>query len=136
MILVDNDESSIRDRPAFRDALPARLKPMTRAEVGQYLSGKLRAAGRNDETFTPRAVTRIHAASGGIPRTLDRMASLSMMAAAFRGMEMISAEVVAIRRLKRYRERMATHTHTHTHTQMLRADASRTGNEATRSAPI
>lgn len=71
-----------------------RLKPLTRSEAGTYLTAKLAAAGCDCALFTPRAVTRLHALSGGIPSGLNRLTTLALMAGALRGMESISAEVV------------------------------------------
>jgi MSHA biogenesis protein MshM len=70
------------------------LKPLTRSEAATYLTAKLAAAGCEGSLFTERAVTRLHALSGGIPSGLNRLATLAMMAGASRGMEAISAEVV------------------------------------------
>ena len=95
--MATDDEPTLQDaRPEFRDSLPARLKRLTRSETVAYLAGKLRGAGRNenDEVFTPRALTRLHAASEGIPRTIDRLALLALMSGAARGLEMITPEIV------------------------------------------
>jgi type II secretory pathway predicted ATPase ExeA len=94
LIVATENESAIHDQPELRDALSARLKRLTRTDAADYLSSKLQAAGREDEAFTPKALTRIHAAGEGIPRTLDRLASLSLMAGASLGLEMISPDVV------------------------------------------
>jgi type II secretory pathway predicted ATPase ExeA len=75
-------------------ALVIRLTPLTRAEVEQYLVGKLEAAGCRDRIFTPRAITRLHHRSGGMPRGIDRLASLCLRAGASRGLESVSAALV------------------------------------------
>lgn len=74
--------------------LAIRLKPLTRSDVATYLDARLQRAGRPGPTFTPRAFTRLHALSGGIPRGVDRLAQLALMAGALRGLEMVSPEVV------------------------------------------
>jgi len=74
--------------------LSIRLDPLTRGEAADYLTAKLRAAGRDEPTFTPRALTRLHALAGGVPRGLDRLAGLCLMASAVRGLEVIPAEIV------------------------------------------
>ncbi len=74
--------------------LAIRLAPLTRSEASGYLAAKLEAAGRPDPTFTPKAVTRLHALAGGVPRGLDRLAGLALMAGAVRGLEIVSPEVV------------------------------------------
>ena len=74
--------------------LAVRLGPLTRSEAGNYLASKLDDAGRPEPAFTPRALTRLHSLSGGIPRGLDRLATLALMATAVRGLEMVPSEVV------------------------------------------
>ena len=74
--------------------LAIRLPALTRGEAEQYLTAKLAAAGRDDPTFTPRALNLLHARSGGVPRGLDRLASLALMAGALRGLEIITPDVV------------------------------------------
>jgi MSHA biogenesis protein MshM len=74
--------------------LAIRLAPLTRADAASYLDAKLTSAGRPGPTFTPRAFTRIHALSGGVPRGIDRLAQLALMAGALRGLEMVPPEVV------------------------------------------
>jgi type II secretory pathway predicted ATPase ExeA len=74
--------------------LAIRLAPLTRGEAGPYLAAKLASAGRLEPTFTPRAVTRLHALAGGVPRGLDRLASLALLAAADRGLDEITPQVV------------------------------------------
>jgi hypothetical protein len=68
--------------------------PLTRGAAGRYLADKLASAGRDGLTFTPGAITRLHALSGGVPRGLDRLASLSLMAGAMKRLEVIPPEVV------------------------------------------
>ncbi len=74
--------------------LAIRLPPLTRAEAWAYVGAKLGGAGRPDPAFTPRALTRLHALSGGVPRGLDRLAALALMAAAARGLEIVPPDVV------------------------------------------
>ena len=75
-------------------SLSIRLDPLTRSETATYLESKLEAAGRSEPTFTPRAIARIHAASGGVPLGVERVASLALMASAIRGLEMVSPELI------------------------------------------
>jgi type II secretory pathway predicted ATPase ExeA len=86
------DDDGEADLPAWELAI--RLDPLTRSEAGRYVAAKLAAAGRPEPTFTPRALHRLHARSGGVPRGLDRLGSLALMAGALRGLEMITPEVV------------------------------------------
>lgn len=70
------------------------LGPLTRSEAERYLLARLSAAGRTEPTFTPRAVSALHALSGGVPKGLDRLASLALMAGALRGLEVVGPEVI------------------------------------------
>jgi MSHA biogenesis protein MshM len=74
--------------------LSIRLSPLTRSESTRYLAEKLAAAGRLEPLFTPRASNLLHDLSGGIPRALDRLGSLALMAGALRGLEMVTPEVI------------------------------------------
>ena len=64
---------------------PVRLLRLTRSESDDFLGAKLTAAGSPVPIFTPRAVTRLHALSGGVPRVLERLATLSLIGGASRG---------------------------------------------------
>jgi MSHA biogenesis protein MshM len=94
VLLVDGGEGRQDGLPGRLWTLVLRLKPLTRSEAETYLAAKLAAAGCSDFLFTRRAVTRLHALSSGIPKGLDRLASLSLMAGASKGLEAISSEVV------------------------------------------
>jgi type II secretory pathway predicted ATPase ExeA len=59
-----------------------------------YLAAKLARAGCTEPLFTPRATTRLHALSGGVPRRIDRLAVLCLIAGAVRGLEAVLPEVV------------------------------------------
>ena len=70
------------------------LLPMLRAETSRFLAEKLAAAGRTEPAFTPRAVARLHDLSGGVPRGLERLGSLALMAGAVRGLELVTPDVI------------------------------------------
>jgi len=70
------------------------LAPLMLVELEYYVSAKLSAAGRDEPTFTPRALKKLHALSGGNPRGVDRLASLALMAGAWRGLEIVTPEVI------------------------------------------
>jgi type II secretory pathway predicted ATPase ExeA len=88
------EESAPPSAPAADWRLAIRLLPMTRSETDRYVSTKLAAAGRTRETFAPRAISRLHALSGGSPRGVDRLATLALMAGAVRGLEVVTPDVV------------------------------------------
>jgi general secretion pathway protein A len=70
------------------------LEPLTRSQVECYLATKMKAVGCAEPIFTPRAITRLQALSGGVPRGVEEIASLSLMAGALRGLEVVPPEVV------------------------------------------
>ena len=75
-------------------SLAIRLVPLTQSEVERYLDGKLSAAGRVEPTFTPRALQRLHMVSEGVPRGVDRLATLALMAGAIKGLEIIPPDLI------------------------------------------
>jgi len=59
-----------------------RMRPLVPAEVGRYLSFRMRAAGyRGPEVFTPHAVRRIARASGGLTRRINILADKALLSA-------------------------------------------------------
>jgi type II secretory pathway predicted ATPase ExeA len=87
------------DRPHPSDAsgpcgLAITLLPLTRSEAQRYLTAKLAAAGCCAPVFTPRAVTRLHGLSTGIPRSLERLAALTLIAGASSGLNGIGPDLV------------------------------------------
>jgi hypothetical protein len=70
------------------------LKPLTRSESQEYLYQKLAAAGTRDQVFAPRAITRLQSISAGVPRVLERLATLSLMATAVHGLPVVPPEAV------------------------------------------
>jgi MSHA biogenesis protein MshM len=70
------------------------LQRLTRSEVGSYLTAKAQWAGSAEGLFTPRAITRIHSLSFGVPRKLEQLARACLVAGAARGLEVINPELV------------------------------------------
>ncbi len=89
---AEGGEQALEPTPVWTLAIS--LTRLTRSEVERYLNEKLAGSGCVDALFTPRAIVRLHALASGVPRGLDRLASLSLMAAASRGVEVVSSEVV------------------------------------------
>jgi MSHA biogenesis protein MshM len=75
-------------------SLAISLRPLTRSQVERYLETKLDAAGCTEPIFTPRAITRLHSLSAGVPSGLQRLAVLCLIAGAVRGLEVIPPELV------------------------------------------
>jgi type II secretory pathway predicted ATPase ExeA len=87
-------------RPALRSdrtrpwAPTIRLESLTRSEAECYLITKLAGAGCGEPVFTPRAVTRLHCLSSGVPRGIEQLATHCLMLGAVRGLEAIPPELV------------------------------------------
>src|ERR671923_353716 len=59
-----------------------RMRPLPAPEVAKYLSFRMRAAGyRGPEVFTPRAVSVVARASGGLTRRINILADKSLLSA-------------------------------------------------------
>jgi general secretion pathway protein A len=74
--------------------LAIRLDRLTRSEAETYIRTKLAAADCRERIFTPRALSRLHSWTAGVPRGLDQLATLSLVAGAVQGLEVISPDVV------------------------------------------
>jgi type II secretory pathway predicted ATPase ExeA len=94
VVQIGRDFDADADADAEPWSLAVRLAPLTRTETSDYLNARLAAAGRDQPAFTPRAVTLLHALTSGVPRGLDRLASLALIASDARGLEMISPDVI------------------------------------------
>jgi type II secretory pathway predicted ATPase ExeA len=86
------ETGEVSGRPDWQLAI--RVPPLTRSETDRYVREKLVAAGRSEPAFTPRAVERIYERTLGVPRGIDRLGTLALMAGAARGLEVIGPEVV------------------------------------------
>jgi general secretion pathway protein A len=69
---------------ANRIYLRSELLPLTPAEVGQYVKFRLMTAGQLNELFTEPALAALHELSGGICRSVNKLAMLSLIEAADR----------------------------------------------------
>ncbi|MGE5641269.1 MAG: ExeA family protein [Clostridia bacterium] len=58
-----------------------RMRPLSEAEVGKYVSFRMRAAGyRGPDVFSPRALALITRASGGLTRRINILADKALLA--------------------------------------------------------
>jgi general secretion pathway protein A len=96
LTVIHLERSDHRHRRDSTDAggLAISLQPLTRSEAERYLITKLDAAGCAEPIFTPKAITRLQGLSQGIPRVLERLAVLSLISAAARGLEVILPDLV------------------------------------------
>jgi hypothetical protein len=93
VLLSDEAEGAVR-ADLLLWALAARLRALSVSEVETYLSTKLAAAGCREPIFSTRAATRLQLLSAGTPRGVERLASLSLIAGASRGLEAVTVELV------------------------------------------
>jgi general secretion pathway protein A len=62
--------------------LRSELRPLSIAELTQYIKFRLLTAGQFNELFTESALAAIHELSGGICRSVNKLAMLSLIEAA------------------------------------------------------
>jgi general secretion pathway protein A len=74
--------------------LRSELRPLTPAEVGQYVKYRLLTAGQFNELFTEPALHAIHELSGGIARSVNKLAMLSLIEAADRRSAVVDETLV------------------------------------------
>ena len=70
------------------------LAPLTNAEVAQYVKFRLMTAGRLDELFTEAALSALHECSDGICRSVNKLAMLSLIAAADKRVSVVDDSIV------------------------------------------
>jgi type II secretory pathway predicted ATPase ExeA len=94
--LESTGESSARwdGQPDPLGSVANRLHALTRSETDRYVAEKLAAATRVERTFTTRAVSRLYEATRGVPRGIDRLGTLSLMAGAVRRLAVITPDVI------------------------------------------
>jgi general secretion pathway protein A len=100
VVLVGQPElrTNVRNMPAVntRVGLRYHLGLMECADVAEYVTHRCRSAGHpTGRVFTEEALSCLASASGGMPREINRLAKLSMLYAAGRGMKIIAADEVA-----------------------------------------
>jgi general secretion pathway protein A len=71
------------------------LRPFSQEETGEYVNHRLRVAGLvGPGPFTPRALRRLHALSGGIPRVINAIADRALLAAFAAGERRVTPRMV------------------------------------------
>ncbi len=71
------------------------LRPLTAEETGAYLEHRLSVAGAERRLFTEGAVGRLHAASGGVPRVVNHLATQALLEGMARGSRVVDEGVMA-----------------------------------------
>lgn len=62
-----------------RIAVKSRIGHLNQEEVGNYISHRLKAAGRIEPIFTKEAIQFIYDSTGGIPRRINRFCDLALL---------------------------------------------------------
>ena len=85
--------TALERMPTWEDRLAVRclLKPLTVDEAACYVQHRLHQAGRNEDLFTPEAVTSLHRLSRGYPRRMNRLCDLALVVGYAEQLEHISA---------------------------------------------
>ncbi len=82
---------SLRNRIYLR----SQLRPLTVDEATQYVKYRLMTAGRLTDLFTDAALKELREKSGGICRSLNKLAMLTLIESADRGATVIDETIVA-----------------------------------------
>lgn len=78
-----------------RVTLSYHLKPLDFEETKRYVEHRLEVAGLAENIFDGKAMDLLYERSGGIPRWINNIANMSMLAAFSKGERLITAELVA-----------------------------------------
>ena len=71
-----------------------RLEPVTLDDTADYVRHRLKVAGCDRELFPHEAIARLHEASAGAHREIDRLASLALREAARRKKKLVESELM------------------------------------------
>ena len=77
-----------------RITLSYHLKPLNFDETVKYLAHRLEVAGLKENIFDEKAMEMIFERSGGIPRQINNLANMSMLAAFSKGEKVITEALV------------------------------------------
>jgi len=101
IVLVGQPELRERLRHRTYRALTQRigvsfdLSPLTVEDAREYLAHRVGVAGGSRTLFTEEAVARLHAASSGIPRVLNQLATQALLEGMARGATRVDGGVAA-----------------------------------------
>ena len=62
-----------------RIAVKSRISSLNQEEAGNYISHRLKIAGRSEPIFTKEAIGFIYESTGGIPRRINRLCDLALL---------------------------------------------------------
>jgi type II secretory pathway predicted ATPase ExeA len=101
VVLVGQPELKKRLRHKAYRALTQRigawfhLTPLSDEDTAAYVAHRLEIAGARRPVFSDDAVAGLHAASGGIPRVVNQLATQALIEAMGRGVRTVDADAVA-----------------------------------------
>jgi general secretion pathway protein A len=72
------------------------LEPWEATDTESYVQSALKSAGAVAEAFEPEAVSRLHELAHGVPRRVNQLADLALLAAAGKQLPQVDAETVAV----------------------------------------
>jgi len=83
---------------AVRDFIVAayNIEPLDARETTEYINYRLAVAGVKKGIFTPRALMRVHALTGGYPRTINVLCDHCLLRGYASGIKAIDADTVAV----------------------------------------
>jgi type II secretory pathway predicted ATPase ExeA len=70
------------------------LGALSREDAEKYIIHRLEVAGRTKPTFTNESVELIHDRSGGLPRTINRICDLGLLAGFIKSVDMVDGEII------------------------------------------
>jgi general secretion pathway protein A len=70
------------------------VEPWEADETAAYIKTSLARAGRSTPAFNEAALSRLHELSGGVPRRVQQLADLALLAGAGQNLGQIDAEVI------------------------------------------
>ncbi len=77
-----------------RIAVKCHIDALNREEAGEYIFHRLRMAGQERPLFTEEAIDLIHQRSGGIPRKINRLCDMSLLAGAHMEISIINRGII------------------------------------------
>lgn len=101
-VLILAGQPQIRNKLALNTCYPLRqrismrysMQGLTLEETADYCNSRIKIAGCNSEVFSPAALTAIHTVSGGFPRSINNIATASLMYSTVRKMLSVDEEAV------------------------------------------
>lgn len=70
------------------------LQPWEQGDTIEYVTAALKRAGRNRTVFSDDALVQLHELTHGVPRRINQLADLALLAGAGQGLEQVDAETV------------------------------------------